>query len=100
MSVCHARCARIVKFVGTYAVVEVKINFSDSASRRGSSRGRERRTVNDLTTNWPPNRRPLTSDAGLNEKSDPALAAESSFCFLWLFLSFFLLSSMVIGDLD
>ena len=69
--VCHAWCARIVKFVGRKAVVDGKVaafvsNFSRERRLR-SSRGRARRMVNDFTMNWPPKRRPLTSEMGLNE---------------------------------
>lgn len=66
-----------MKFVGRKAVVEA--NGGAAASDGGSERrrrisgGRARRTVKDLTMNWPPNRRPFTSDEGLNAKSEAVL---------------------------
>ena len=86
--VCQAWCARIVKFVGKKAVVEGKGSLfllllllvvvglglvGGKESSRRSSRGLARRIVNDLTMNWPPNRRPFTSEQGLKEKSEDGL---------------------------
>lgn len=75
MRVCHAWCAKMVKFVGRKAVVEGKMDGvlwwegvgGGRERTRRSSRGRARRMVKDLTMNWPPKRRPLTSDEGLKE---------------------------------
>lgn len=91
VSVCHAWWARMVKFVGRKAEAEAKADLVGGRERRRrSSRGRARRIVKDLTMNWPPNRRPFTSEEGLNEKSEVVLAVWSlgcwCFCFLFLFL--------------
>lgn len=78
VKVCHAWCARMVKLVGKYAVVEgngslLVLPTSDGRGKERSlrsSRGLARRIVKDLTMNWPPNLRPFTSELGLNEKSE------------------------------
>ena len=46
--------------------------------------------------NWPPNRRPLTSELGLNEKSEVCFAVWSlgCWCFCFLFLIFWSFSAM------
>lgn len=106
--VCQAWCARIVKFVGTKAVVEGKgslllllllglVLVGGKESTRRSSRGLARRIVNDFTMNWPPNRRPFTSEVGLKEKSEDGLVVWSfgCWCFCFLFLFFFSFFSMV-----
>ncbi|KAH6827934.1 hypothetical protein C2S53_013402 [Perilla frutescens var. hirtella] len=65
----------MVKLVGRYAAVEAKAAFvSGREMRRRSSNGRARRIVKDLTMNWPPKRRPLTSEEGLNEMSEEVFA--------------------------
>lgn len=91
MRVCQAWCAKIVKFVGKKAVVEGKgsllllllglvlVGGGKESSRR-SSRGLARRIVNDFTMNWPPNRRPFTSELGLKEKSEDGLMVWSFGC--------------------
>lgn len=77
--VCHAWCAKIVKFVGKNAEVDRKfvdilefpaVLFSSRERRWRSCNGRAWRIVNDFTMNWPPKRRPLTSEEGLKEKSE------------------------------
>lgn len=81
MRVCQAWCAKIVKFVGRKAVVEGKgsllleLGLFGGGSERScrSSKGLARLIVNDFTMNWPPKRRPFTSELGLNEKSDEAV---------------------------
>lgn len=107
-----------MKFVGRKAVVEGNGAFLSSLGvggggfswavlgsggrerRRISSNGRARRIVKDFTINWPPKRRPFTSDVGLNEKSDVGFVDWSfgclCFCFLFFFFSF---SSMVLVEL-
>ncbi|CAE6076342.1 unnamed protein product [Arabidopsis arenosa] len=72
VSVCHAWCARIVKFVGRYAAVE-RSGGDDEEGRERSFRSSSvlaRRIVNDLTIIWPPNLRPFTSEVGLKEMSE------------------------------
>lgn len=108
MRVCQAWWARIVKFVGRKAVVDGNGGFvivvvvwwlgvvvsgggGGRERRLGSSRGRARRMVKDLTMNWPPKRRPLTSEVGLKEKSDDVGFVVWSFgwwCFCFFFFSF------------
>lgn len=59
-----------------------------------SSSGRARRIVNDLVMNWPPNRRPLTSEVGLKEKSEDLVGC---WCFCFLFLFFFSFSPILVA---
>ena len=109
--VCQAWCAKIVKFVGKKAVVEGKgslllllllwglvLVLVGTGKERSckSSRGLARRIVNDFTMNWPPNRRPFTSEQGLKEKSEVGLVVWSfgCWCFCFLFFLFFSFFSM------
>jgi len=81
VKVCQAWCAKMVKFVGRKAVVEGKgvlllslFLFVGGYERTfRSSSGLARRIVKDFTMNWPPKRRPFTSELGLKEKSDDGL---------------------------
>ncbi len=57
-----------------------------------SSRGLARRIVNDFTMNWPPKRRPFTSELGLKEKSEVGLVVWSFGCWCFCFLLFFFFS--------
>lgn len=92
-----------MKFVGKNAVVEgngvvlvvVVVLVLSRERRRRSSSGRARRMVKDFTINWPPNRRPFTSEVGLKEKSDDVVVFFVvwsfgcwCFCFLFFFFSF------------
>lgn len=111
--VCQAWCARMVKFVGKKAVVEGKgslllilfcLMFGVTERSCRSSKGLARRIVKDFTMNWPPKRRPFTSELGLKEKSDAGFVVAwsylgfwcLSFCFLFLFF-FSSFSPMVCG---
>lgn len=102
--VCQAWCAKIVKFVGKKAVVEGKgglllllVLVLDGGKERScrSSRGLARLIVNDFTMNWPPNRRPFTSELGLKEKSEVGLVVWSFGCWCFCFFFFFSLCSMI-----
>lgn len=100
VSVCHAWCAKMVKFVGMKAVVDGNPGdglwwVTGRRRRRRSSGCMAWRTVNDFIKGWPPKRRPLILDDGLKEFFEFGWLC---FCFLCLFLLCSLSSMVVKGD--